>query len=326
VGAGTGDSGIGVFAGVASLVDASLVRAEPSSDGEPRYMMLETVREYGLEQLDASGEEADMCGVHAAYFLALAERAAPELDGSRQVAWFARLEAEHPNLRAALERFGQREDEESGLRLTAALWYFWFMRGHHREGRAWLTRLLAAPRQWSPALRDALHAASMLASNQGDDPQATAYAEDLLALAREHDDPEGVARGLFLLSFAATYRGDKARALACAEEALVVARRVGDPHWVANIANRLGIECHVGGDYDRAEALFDEARGRWRARGDLWRLACHDQPRRHRTGAVPDVPGGGPLPRESGAPPRPRPDVDEPGGARPRGRPGLRQR
>jgi predicted ATPase/DNA-binding NarL/FixJ family response regulator len=269
-----GDLGLDVLDGAASLVDKSLLRQEEGPDGEPRCAMLETVREYGLERLAASGEETIARDAHATYFLALAERAAPELDGPRQVAWYAGLETEHPNLRVALDWFAHRGDVEAGLRLTAALWHFWFVRGHHREGRAWLERVLAEPRRWSPARREVLHGASMLASNQGDDRRATAYAEELLAIAREQDDVEGIARAYFLLSFAATYRGDHARALAFAEEALALSRRHGDPHWVANIVNRLGIECYVQGDYARAEALYDESLDLWRARGDTWRLAC----------------------------------------------------
>ena len=272
--AAAGDRGIEVLDRIASLVDKSLLREEDGPDGEPRYLMLETVREYGLERLIEVGEESAARDAHAAYFLALAERAAPELNGPRQVAWFARLEAEHPNLRAAQELFGQRGDTEAGLRLAAALWWFWFTGGHHREGRAWLERALAAPHRWSPAVREALHGASMLASNQGDDRQATASAEELLATARERGDLEGLARAYFLLSFAATHRGDQAGALVFAEEALPLARRLGDPTWLAAILNRLGIECHARGDFARAEARYDEARRLWSACGDTWREAA----------------------------------------------------
>ena len=116
---------------------------------------------------------------HGAYFLTLAERAAPALYGSQQLVWLTSLETDHPNLRAALEWFRDQEESESLLRLAAALWRFWFIRGYPREGRAWLARALAMPHPWSPALREALHGASMLASNQGDHQEAAALADQL---------------------------------------------------------------------------------------------------------------------------------------------------
>ena len=103
---------------------------------------------------------------------------------SQQLVWLTHLEPEHPNLRAALEWFRDQEESESLLRLAAALWRFWFIRGYYREGRAWLAQALAMPHPWSPALREALHGASMLAGNQGDHADAAALADHLLALAR----------------------------------------------------------------------------------------------------------------------------------------------
>lgn len=110
----------------------------------------------------------------------------------------------------------------------------------------------------------------MLASNQGDIWQAAALAEELLAIAREHDDLEGAARALFLRSFAATYEGDRTRALSLAEEALVLFRRLEDPYWIGVGLNRLAIESHIQGDYARARALYEESLGIWEARGDTW--------------------------------------------------------
>ncbi len=141
-----------ILDGLTTLLDNSLARREEpqipdTSDGadaaEPRLALLETIRAYGLELLEASGEAATMRRAHAAYYLALAELAAPELVGPRQTAWLRRLLAEHDNLRAALRWTIETRDGEKGLRLAAALWRFWFTHGFLTEGRAWLEEALA---------------------------------------------------------------------------------------------------------------------------------------------------------------------------------------
>jgi predicted ATPase/DNA-binding CsgD family transcriptional regulator len=259
-----------VIDGVAALIDKSLVQTVNEAVGEPRYQMLETVREFGLDQLAARDEMAEVKQAQALHFLALAEDAAPALIGPRQGEWLRRLDAEHPNLRTALDWFRQRGETEVVLRLAAAVWYFWFIRGHNREGSSWLAQALAAPQAWSPALRDALHGASMLASNQADYRQADAYAEELLRIAREENDQEGVGRAQFLRSFAATYRGDRIQALELAEEAMAHFHRLGDPYWIGIGYNRLAIVCHAQGDFKRAEALYEEELALWQSRGDTW--------------------------------------------------------
>src|SRR5215213_5253843 len=177
------------------LVEHNLVRRDEHS-AEPRYTVLETIREFALELLVACGDADAARQAHGAYFLALAEHAAPGLSGPEQLKWLAQLETEHPNLRGALEWFRDREEHESHLGLAAALWRFWFIRAYPREGRAWLAVALSTTHSWSPVLREALHGASMLARNQGDHPQAAALADHLLTLARAHDDDEAVARAL----------------------------------------------------------------------------------------------------------------------------------
>ena len=255
---------------IAALIDKSLVQTVIGAVGEPHYQMLETVREFGLDQLAASEEIEEARETHAWHFLALAEDAAPALIGPRQGEWLRLLDAEHPNLRTALEWFRHRGETEALLRLAAALWYYWFIRGHNREGSAWLAQALATPHTWSPALRAALHGASMLSSNQADYRQADEYAEELLRVAREQDDQEGIGRAQFLRSFAATYRGDQNRALALAEGALSHFHRLGDPYWIGVAYNRLAIVCHVQGDFTRAEALYEEELELWQGRNDTW--------------------------------------------------------
>ena len=255
------------------LLEHNLVRREERASSS-RYQLLETIREYVSDELSASGDAEEAGQAHGIYFLAFAEQAAPELDGPRQLEWLSRLEAEHPNLRAALEWFSQRGEAEASLRLASALWRFWFIRGYPREGRAWLAQALTMPHPWSPVLREALHGASMLASNQGDHRQAVALAERLLTLAQVHDDDEAVARALFLLSLAATYRSDRDQALILANRALAIFGELGNPHQLTDVLNRLGIEEHNQGDYARAAALYEEAQAVWREIGCTFELLC----------------------------------------------------
>ena len=140
---GASDTGVDVLDGISSLVDKSLVLPAATSDdstGEPRFVMLETIREFALDELTRSGEGDAVRRAHADYFRALAERAEPALRGAGQVAWIARLEAELPNLRAVLDRSLAGGDVESGLRLAGSLYWFWFLRNHVDEGRSWFER------------------------------------------------------------------------------------------------------------------------------------------------------------------------------------------
>jgi len=132
-----------MFTALNALVDQSLARlAEPAGE-EPRLMMLETIREYALEHLTASGEESEVRRLHAAHYLALAEAVEPLLLGPQQVAWLARLERERDNLRAALRWAWESGEMELGLRIAGALWRFWHLHGYVSEGRGWLDALLA---------------------------------------------------------------------------------------------------------------------------------------------------------------------------------------
>ncbi len=269
-----------ILDGLASLVDKSLLRQEDGPGGEPRFRMLETIQEYGLERLAASGEEAAVRRRHAAWCLALAEQADPALVGPDQDFWMDRLETEHGNLRAALGWVMETGDAETGLRLTGALWWFWQIRGYLGEGRAWLDRAITLGRRTNggagisslPGVR-ALVGASMLAGLQQDDEEATALAEEALAVARQIGDQEGIARALFVRSFAAGGRGDQAAASADAAAALDLFRDLGDAHWIAFALNRLGIETYEQGDLTAAAGRYEEALDRWRRIGNSWGIA-----------------------------------------------------
>ena len=184
---------------VASLVDKSLLRpvARPNSGPGSRFEMLETIREYGLEQLAESGEEDAVRDAHVAHFLSLAEAPEPELDGPDQIAWLDRLEAEHDNLRAAMLWQQGHSDSELGLRLAEALWRFWGMRGHVHEGRRWLAAAMVTAGDNPLGLRArALNAAGNLARDAADFDESTALHEEGLSIWRQLGDELGIARAL----------------------------------------------------------------------------------------------------------------------------------
>ena len=175
------------FDGVSSLLDKSLLRQEEGPNGEPRFVMLETVHEFAREKLGESAEAEEIKRVHAEYFLTLAEEAYPELRGPDQLQWFETLEAEHDNMRAALSWALEHKEVEVALRLGGALWWFWWVRGYHSEGRRWLEAALAMDGRGSPEERAmALAGIGNLASNQGDYDRAKEACEGgLELLARE---------------------------------------------------------------------------------------------------------------------------------------------
>jgi predicted ATPase/class 3 adenylate cyclase len=164
-----GDLPMDAFDGVSSLLDKSLIRQEEGPNGEPRFVMLETVHEFAREKLGESAEAEQIKRVHAEYFLTLAEEANPELKGPDQLQWLERLEVEHDNMRTALSWALERREAEVVLRLGGALWWFWSVRGYHSEGRRWLEEVLAMDGRGSPESRAmALAGAGTLASEQGD--------------------------------------------------------------------------------------------------------------------------------------------------------------
>ena len=252
-----------VLEGLASLVNKSLLRSEQGA--EPRFSMLETIREYGLEQLAAGGEAEALRRRHATHYLAVAERAEPALTGAAQGTWLARLEGEHDNLRAALRWSRESGESALGLRLAGALWRFWYVRGHLSEGRAWLDGLLALPANDegpdSAASRaKALTGAGVLANIQGDYDRATALCEESVALYRGLGDKQGMAVALNVLGDVAVKQGDYERAITLSEDSLALQRERGDKRGIAVALNNLGsvVQNHHG-DYGRAVVLFEES-------------------------------------------------------------------
>ncbi len=181
---------------VASLLNKSLLRRE-GSDHAVRFHMLETVREYGLEQLDIRGETNTVRDAHATHYLGLADQAAPQLDGARNPAWLGRLAADHDNLHAALTWLDGNEDAERLLRLATDLWLFWYGRGHLGEGLRWLQRALALDNGTPSHTRaNALVGAAHLAHWQRNDLLAISMGEEAVALWRTLGHPPGIATSL----------------------------------------------------------------------------------------------------------------------------------
>ena len=268
--------GLDVLEGLASLVDKSLVRQAEAEgpEAEPRFAMLETVREFARERLAAGGEAAALRRAHAAYYLALAEQAAPELEGPRQLTWLGRLEAEHENLRQALRWSQESGQAAPGLRLAAALWPFWRSRGRHREGRAWLEAALALPgaAARTPARAAALCVAGSLAGALGDGAAARARLEASVALWRELGDARGLGRALAQLGFATTPR-DAAAARALVEEAVALARAAGDRSGLAYALRILGNVEAPRRAAPAGPAPLEESAALFRELGDAWGLS-----------------------------------------------------
>ncbi|MGH2369353.1 MAG: ATP-binding protein, partial [Chloroflexota bacterium] len=265
----TSNPELGVLEGLVGMVDKSLVLMEEQPDGTARYRLLEPIRQYGRDRLAASGEGEAVQRRHAACYLALAEQAEPELTGPQQGVWLHRLEGEHDNLRQALHWALEGGEAETGLRLGAALWRFWKVRGHLRECRWWVAHLLRGSAGASAALRaKALSGASQLARIDGNSARAAALLEEGLALRRQLGDKRDIATALAELAVLAIDQGDWPRAAALLEEGLALRREVGDTWGIAASLHELGIVAREQGDAARAAALLEEGLTLQRERQD----------------------------------------------------------
>lgn len=249
-----------VLDALTALVDQSLLRRVDRTAAGPRFEMLETIREYAVERLAATGEEEPCRYRHAAWCLAMAEEAATAITGPEQAAALARLDADHDNLRAALAWELDRGDPGNALRLAVALGRFWFIRGHAGEGHDWLARSLAAATGAPVALRaTASNAIGALAHGRGDDAGAVAGFTGALALFREAGDRRGAGNALNNLGILAWYAADFPRAERLHGEALALFRDLVDRDGIATSLNALGNVVHHRGDYARAASLHAES-------------------------------------------------------------------
>jgi predicted ATPase/DNA-binding CsgD family transcriptional regulator len=261
VASGPGKPGIDPLEGVASLLDKSLLRQEAGPGGEPRFTMLETVREFALEQLAASGEDAAIRQRQASWCRALTEAAGRDLEAGRaEAAWYARLDAELDNLRAALGWFHAAREPTNVLRLLGPINWYLVVRPHHAEVRGWLEPALRAASDAPVTVRaDALHLAANTTSILGDGPAAIAYAEEEVALARELGDPFVLGRAHFAAGLAWAFSGDMARAAVAYEEAVSLLGTTGVLSLEAFALAELGDTRLMMGDVAAAVPLLDEA-------------------------------------------------------------------
>jgi tetratricopeptide (TPR) repeat protein len=256
-----------------ALLEQSLVVAEAREDGTTRYQMLMAVREFAREQLEARGEGEEARRRHAEYYLALAERADPELSGPEQGFWLKRLEDEHDNVRMALPWALAAGRYDLAVRLGWALHIFWAMRGYHHEGRRWMEAALASGALSAAEEARALAATGLLARMHGDYTTATARLQAALDRFRELDDRPRVLVTLSRLGQAARLAGEYGRAKALAEEGLTLARSLGDNARVVWMLDVLGLVALAERDYARAKTIFAEALPLAAASGDQRYLA-----------------------------------------------------
>jgi predicted ATPase len=268
------DPGLSVLDGMSSLVDKSLIQPLDAGGGEPRFTMLETVREYALEQLDASGEHPVTRRAHAAYCLVLAEEGLGPISTAQREDWLARCQHEHDNHRAALDHLIGIHDAEWALRLALALSDYWDRRDHRLEGFARFQALLRLP---------ALHArtktrATAIAFGSLLAPvfEATSAAEEALAIYRELGDLRGVVGQLNNLGVNRRFVGDYEGARGWLEESVRICRHLGDRAAIASALSNLADVLRRQGHYDDARAALLEAHDLFRqsghAPGEGWSL------------------------------------------------------
>ncbi len=265
-----GDLDVDPLDAMASMVDKSLVRQVEVDGEEPRFVMLDTLREYALERLAASADESITRRAHAAYYLVLAEEVGSADSGIDSSTWLDRCDREHLNFLAALDWLTRTNKAQWGLRLGGALFQFWERREFIAEGREWLDKLLALP---GAAVRDkvrarALFAAGVLTGIQKDFPRAGAHLEESLAINQETDDKWAAAVSLNALAVHALDRRDIAAARGLSERNLAVWRELGDRAAVARSLSNLASVIKEQGDYALARSHYDEALTIFREIGD----------------------------------------------------------
>jgi predicted ATPase/class 3 adenylate cyclase len=268
------DLELAVMEGIEALIDHSLLRHE-ARDGRVRYRMLETIREFGVERLQASGEEDEVRRRHARRMVQMAEAAEPELLRKDRT-MLDRLEEDHDDIRAALRWSIEGGDVEAGLRLAGALWRFWQLRSHLAEGLAWTERLLSLPAaaaRTMPRAR-ALGARGSLVYWMLDDmePVRRSY-EESLAIAREVGDLRGQAEGAYNLAFVHLLARDSRAADELFEEAAERYREIGDEIGLAHANDGVALVASAEGDFERAEPLLEENLRTFVARDDMWGIA-----------------------------------------------------
>jgi predicted ATPase/class 3 adenylate cyclase len=265
-----GDLDIDILDGVASLVDKSLMREEDGPDGEPGFLLLETVREFGWEQLEEHAEVAAVRRDHAGFYSRLAEEAQPGLRGVDQGRWLRRLDAEHDNFRAALAWLLERGEARAAMALAVSLGPFWLARWQLSEGRQWLERTLDATDDAPSSLRaQALLGVALLACNQNETAAARKTAERGLAISEALDDQLGIAAALNVLAEIAHNEADFAEMAGLYERSTAINRTIGDRVGLATSLFWQGHTYWHLHDYARALGACEDSLRLWRELGNM---------------------------------------------------------
>jgi predicted ATPase/class 3 adenylate cyclase len=250
--------GFDAFVGLTTIVDQSLIRAAEDGEDEPRFMMLETIREFAADQLAGAGETDRLRRGHAEYFLRLAEATEPEL--TRNPAAIERIGRDHDNFRASLTWALEAAAADAALRLVFALWRFWHQRGHLREGREWAERSLALPGAEARTSGRArgLTGAAGLAYWQNDYPAAEAWYLEAESIFRELGDARGLADAIYNTASMAAIAGRMVEAMAGMHESAELARRIGDDGLTARSLAAIGYGAFMQDDLDSARTVLEE--------------------------------------------------------------------
>jgi len=286
-----GDLELDLLDGMASMVDKSLLQQLEQANGESRFVMLETIREYARERLEVSGEDAGTKRAHAAYCLVLAEEAATAQSGAEGAEGRERIALEHDNFRAGLEWLTETGDAEWGLRLGTALFRFWESRDYLAEGRDRLGKVLRMPAAAAPtkARARALFSAGVLATEQGDFAAADALILETLEIGRKLGDTQGVAVTVNARAVIARDQGNVSLAHSLFQESLTLWRELGDLKAIARALSNLASVLKMQGEYDLARSLCAECRAIFDGLGD-------------RTGAAWSLNNEGDVARDQGDP------------------------
>jgi predicted ATPase/class 3 adenylate cyclase len=263
--------GLDVVGLVEQLCENSLLRSEEGTGDEPRFGILETVREFAAERLTESGEEEVTRDAHAAFFRMLVEQARAGMEGPEEAAWHARLTVEHANVRVALGWLLERGEAETALAMATGVRRFWEFRYHYAEGISWLERALAAAGPAPTRVRGwGLRSLGNLVFVNGDARRAIALYEEALAIFRTERDDEGVNIALSSLAIGRTTLGELTAARVAAEEGLAVSRRIGNERGEAYALRGIGFAASVAGDLPAAVDAYEAALAIFRRLGEHW--------------------------------------------------------
>lgn len=263
-----------VVEGLGSLVDKSLLRHGASDEGEPRFWMLQTIRDYALDALSSAGEADTVYESHARHYLRLAEESEEHLRGRDQIAWLSRLDLEHDNMGTALRWSGSHEDPALQMRLIGALSVFWSLRGYLSEAWRWIEPALErSSGDTSAARARVLSGAGQIMRAYGDYKRARSLLVECLSLWRQLNDERGVADTLRDLGNLHFDKGDLKGASNLYEESLGISRQLGDDFGVAQALNNLGVAIQFAGDLEPALERMTESRNLFEKVGDKQGMA-----------------------------------------------------